>query len=255
MTNQPSDPIVPYEGVVARRVGSYADQALEPIDAGEIARNVVRGAAHGRVRPARLLRSGAPARWLGVLAAAGLVAVVAVGAIIGIGGRGLTSPSPAASQALPGATPTAVPNGNVAGACAIASLDAHIVRWDGAAGSRIATVVLQNVGASGCSLPTLGEPALVDATGRVLIDGRLDGSSDTIALAPNDVASTLVEASNYCGDPATQPVTVWIKFADGSLLRAKPAGGQSESDGLPPCNGAAGSGSIQMQPFKAGPPS
>jgi hypothetical protein len=60
MTNVPTDPIDPYEPRLARRVGAYAEQAVEPIDAAEIARATAVAARGSGVRGALLGRGRSP---------------------------------------------------------------------------------------------------------------------------------------------------------------------------------------------------
>jgi len=235
MTNQPSDPIDPYERVVARRVGTYADQAVEPIDAGEIARNVARGNARGRARAGRGLPS------LGWALLAGVVVVAVSAAVIGFRSRG--------GVGAP-ATPTAAPV--TVRSCQPDDVDAVITSWDGAAGSRIATVVVHQVGSSSCTIDPLPKPWLADGHGGALITGKA-GARTPITIAPGDVVSTLVEVSNYCGPAPVAPVTV--AFTQGEAVFVATAVKPTDTSGVPPCNGPGAGGSIQMQPFKAGPPS
>ena len=238
MTNEPSDPIDPYEHVLARRVGQYAERGVQPIDAGQIARDVVRGTV--RRGPSSGIRAGRNLPSLGLALLAGVVLVAVGGAVIG-GGRKPSSSAPA---------PTTAPVAGSVSACSTGSISAQITAWSGAAGSRIATVTFRNVGTTRCSIQKLGQPGLVDGAGHDLIIGKRVEQSARLEIAPNGVASTLVDASNYCGqDAPIAPISIQIAFPDGTLLRAESAQPMN-LEGVPPCNGPTGSaGSIQMQPF------
>jgi len=131
--------------------------------------------------------------------------------------------------------------------CAPADLTARITMWEGAAGSRIAHVELTNTGSKDCTLRTLMKPQLVDGRGSVLIDGPEPRTSAEKAFAPGAVATTLVQASNYCGPAPVAPVSVAFVVAEGRTV-ATPVSPTDMT--LPPCNGAPNSaGSIEMHPW------
>ena len=126
-------------------------------------------------------------------------------------------------------------------------VDAEITQWDGAAGSRIATIEITNVGGRSCTVPSLARLQLVDGAGTVLIDGAEPTHATFLTMDPDAVLTTLVEASNYCGRAASPRVTVDFLLGKELLYVATPL---TESDGsLPPCNGPGSPGSIQMQPW------
>jgi hypothetical protein len=255
MTRQPNDPIDPYESRLARRVGAFSEQGVQPIDPVAIAASAAVGARR-RTLAGRLFGSTRPAGRFAAIGVAALL-LVALGAVIGAGGIVRPSPTPeptlgaAVPSTNPGPTPTAVPGSELANACPIGDLDAHITRWEGAAGHRIATVEVQNVGGNSCAIWTLAAPRLVDDAGRILIDGRMAGTPVPLTLAPNAVATTLVEDANYCGPAAVEPATVAFAFIDGRVLGARPDPTPGSLGGIPPCNGQAGpKDDIQMHPFK-----
>jgi hypothetical protein len=192
------------------------------------------------------------------LIGAGAVLVTALGVFIGMGGLAklgsLQSAGATTAAVAPGATPTPVPGAELVNPCDMTSLSARVTAWDGAAGHRIATVVVENVSASACTIWTLAAPQLLDRTGRVLIDGQLLGTPGSLTLEPNAVASTMVDAANYCGpDPAT-PLTVAFGFIDGRHLGVNPDLDPRTLSDAPPCNGPTEPGQIQMQPFVPGTP-
>ena len=118
--------------------------------------------------------------------------------------------------------------------------------WEGAAGSRIATVELTSAGPR-CRVATMDRPQLIDDKGTVLIDGSNPTTTDTLTVNPGDKLTTLVQASNYCGPDPTAPVTIRFVLRDGRTIDAVPA---SPTDAtVPPCNGAGASSHIEMHPW------
>ena len=159
----------------------------------------------------------------------------------GIGSSQSPLPVPTTSATTPSAAPTE-------GSCDPAALSARITMWEGAAGHRIATVELTNVGPEPCDVPTMARPMLIDGGGTVLIEGSNPTTSGSVKLAAGGVLTTLVQTGNYCGPDPVAPVVIAFVFGDGSRIVAIPF---SPSDTtLPPCNGAPGSaGTIDMHPW------
>jgi hypothetical protein len=234
MTSVPNDPIDPYESRLARRVGAYADQAVQPVNAAEIARATAAAARGSGVRGALLGRGRSPR--LAWVLVAGVLIVAAGGALIGGGARGLFSPAP---------TPT--PAAIAVRACTPYDVDAVITAWDGAAGSRIATVELHQIGATPCTVDPLPQPWLADGGGTPLITGTA-GAGAPITVAPGEVLNTLVQVGNYCGPEPAAPVTV--AFTQNVAVFVATALSPSDLSGVPPCNGEAGPASdIAMHPW------
>ncbi len=153
-----------------------------------------------------------------------------------------SSTAPTTAPSTPVAAASSRPSGS---AC---NLSARITSWEGAAGSRIATVELTN-GPSECRIDLLPRPQLVDGHGKVLIDGAKPGSSGILTLAPGAHATTLVAASNWCKADPQAPISVAFVSSSGERLIAKPV---SPTDlTLPPCNGATVPASITMHPWAA----
>ena len=195
------------------------------------------------------------------LAAAALV--VAVG-VIWLGGREATvggpSSSPSSSvttaQASPGTspsapptespTPTLTPSPSPSVGC---SLAARIVSWEGAAGSRIATVELKNDGPAPCTIPAVARPALIDGSGRALALGVAPGGDPgTIELESGATAHGLVRTSNIClAAPPAAPVTILFDFGDGTSIAARPFA--PDDTAVAPCNGPTQPSEIEMQPW------
>jgi hypothetical protein len=234
MNSVPTDPIDPYEQRLARRVGAYTDQAVQPVDAAEIARATAAAARGSGVRGALLGRGRTPR--LAWVLLAGVLIVAAGGALIGGGARGLLSPAP---------TPTPAPM--AVRACTPYDVDAVITAWDGAAGSRIATVELHQIGATPCAVDPLPQPWLADGGGTPLLTGTA-GVGTPITFAPGEVLHTLVQVGNYCGPDPAAPVTV--AFTQNGAVFVATALSPSDLSGVPPCNGAAGpTNDIAMHPW------
>ncbi len=195
-----------------------------------------------------VVRSGLPPATL-----AGAALVVLLG--LAIAGSLLARPVPndgVGASSSPAGSVASAPSPSLtasAGRCAPEDVDARITMWEGAAGSRIATVNLASVGSTPCDLETVAKPRLVDGGGNVLIDGSTPSAPTSIRLAPGDVLGTLVQASNYCGPAPEPPVSVAFATSDGASIVATPL---SATDAmLPPCNGGPGSaGTIEMQPWR-----
>ena len=157
------------------------------------------------------------------------------------------SVAPSPTLVAPSATPvpSLVP-------CDAADLAARITSWEGAAGSRIATVTLSVGGAGPCGLPTTARPALIDAHRAVLAQGKItNGNGGTAAVGalrvqPGDVLTTLVSVANVCGATPAPPVTLVFDLGSGSLT-AQPL--SPTDDTVPPCNGPSQPPSIEMQPW------
>jgi hypothetical protein len=128
-------------------------------------------------------------------------------------------------------------------ACGPATVRAAITGWQGAMGSRIATVQLTNTSAAPCTIRS--RPQLVDGRGRILIDSPAGASSATLTVKSGGRLRTLVEASNYCGPAPTAPVTVAFVLGVKDRVIASPASPHDRT--VPPCNGAAVAAAIQMQ--------
>jgi hypothetical protein len=191
-----------------------------------------------------VVRSGLPGA---TLAGASLI-------VVGLFVAGVLLGRPAADDTV-GSSPS--PEGSVASApapsasggfCQPQDVDARITLWEGAAGSRIATVEMTNTGSKTCELETMARPQLVNGRGAVLIDGATPHGSASIPFAPGDVVKTLVRASNYCRPAPEPPVTVaFITSYEALFVATALSPGDTT---LPPCNGAPGSaGSIEMQPW------
>jgi hypothetical protein len=157
-----------------------------------------------------------------------------------------SAPASVTAVASPSATvvPTAKPT---VGPCDPASLAARITSWEGAAGSRIATVELTNRGTSSCVLEAVDRPQLVGGDGSVRIDGKSPATTEHLTLKAGAVVTTLVEASNDCKPAPVPPISLAFVFADGRRLVAEPLSPTDTTD--PPCNGAGSPGTIDMHPW------
>ena len=169
-------------------------------------------------------------------------------AIATVGPSASSSPAPSVTP-KPTAKPTpAITPAPTMAPCDHSALAARITQWDGAAGSRIATVELKNTGTSDCVLGDRTLPKLVGAGGTVLINGKETTTSHGLVMAPGVIHSTLVEVSNYCGPAPVPPVTVAFQFADGTV-RATPVSPTDTT--IPPCNGPGAPAVIDMHPWSS----
>jgi hypothetical protein len=243
MTNLPDDLIDPYEPRLTRRVGAFAEQAVRPIDPTAIAATAVAGARR-RTLAGRLFGSTSSAARLGVVLAGALVAAAVLGAI-SFGG-----PGPTATTAVndPLATTTSVP-GTIE-ACAPSAIGAEITVWEGAAGHRIATVQVTNVGAEPCTVPQYFRPALVDEAGHALIVSNAMPEPAPITMAAGSRATTLVDIANYCGAAPTTPLLLRLYLPSDEAVEAHPAASVRLPIDPPPCNGQNAPSTIEMQPLQ-----
>jgi hypothetical protein len=155
------------------------------------------------------------------------------------------SPASTATPTVAPATPVPTLAGNRP--CLADQLTASIVSWEGAAGNRIADVRVTNEGKLTCILAGRPGVQLRGSDGAILIDSSTNGGgapsgSGTVAVdvAPGGVATTEVDASNYCGPAPALPVTVaFILPAGAGTIVAKPAPGTDDAFAVPPCNGSA----------------
>src|SRR5258705_9040943 len=106
MTTLPDPPIDSYESTLARRVGTFAEQVVRPIDPVAVAAAAHAGARRGTL-VARLF-GGASAGGRLVLVGA-VLTVAALGVVIGAGSGNLNSPARTATANVADATPTDAP--------------------------------------------------------------------------------------------------------------------------------------------------
>jgi uncharacterized protein DUF4232 len=225
----------------------------------------------GARRPSRAPRPGRTSgAWSSLgLAGAGLLAAGLVIAVAAFGGRSTTgvggtepSASPASSSIAvaptpshiasaaaatgspsPTTEPTPRPTATRTPDCAAADLSAQIKSWEGAAGSRIATVELKVTGSGTCTIESLMRQRLVDGAGQTLADSGAVHGGSTLTVHSGDVLSTLVDVSNVCATSVAPPVS--ITFVVGNQwLRAKPLSPTDST--VPPCNGPSQPPSMQM---------
>jgi hypothetical protein len=247
MTKLPDDPIDSYEPRLARRVGTFADRAVRPIDPLAVATAAHIGARR-RTLAGRLFGGASTSGRLGVVLVGAVLTIAALGAVIGASGGNLLSPSQTSTANVPVATPTSVPGDF--NPCTPDELTGTITAWEGAAGHRIATVQLHTVGKIGCFVPELLRPALVDADGHALIVGAPAPAAGTITIAAGRYATTLVDMANYCGAAPTAELRIRLYLPSEESVEAAPGSGLPNPVDAPPCNGANAPSNIEMQPLQ-----
>lgn len=245
MTNQPDDPIDSYEPRLTRRVASFAEGAVRPIDPLAIAA-AARAGARRRTLAGRLFGGASSSGRLGVILVSAALVVGALGLAIGAGGGNLFAPSQTSTADVPEATPTDVP-GDI-GYCAAGQLTGEIFGWEGAAGHRIASIGLHNLGPNDCALPELLRPALIDADGHALIVGAPVADTARMRFQVGDAASSQVDMSNYCGAAPTSALTIRLYLPDQTSFELSLHLDVPGPVDPPPCNGPTEPASIEMQP-------
>jgi hypothetical protein len=148
------------------------------------------------------------------------------------------TPTPTASGIVPPPTPVSSPAGtSVTGApaCAVADLKASHGLVEGAAGSRLTTVVL--VSATTCSIDAFPALGLRDGNGAILVGAPAAGPG-RIDLAPEAAYESNVRLANWCADEPTFPLVLEIVIGADAVVVT----GTSfpEPGDLPPCNGTTG---------------
>ncbi|HEY2915617.1 MAG TPA: DUF4232 domain-containing protein [Candidatus Limnocylindrales bacterium] len=251
-----------FEDTLARRIAGHAEHGVRPIDAAAIARTAASTGAGGRSGSGVGVALGRLG-WLltGAILAAGVIGGTAWAGSHDLLGAAVESAPPSEVAVLPTSAPspsilipTAPPTSVPMTACALADLSARVTSWTGAAGNRIATVVLTNTGSGPCTIPSKEQPRLIGGAGKVLLDGDPPASTTAVVVAAGASVSTEIDDANYCGSAPKAPVTVAFVFAgpDGSssagVLVAEPRSA-TDTFGVPECLGPGGPGLITMHPW------
>jgi hypothetical protein len=153
------------------------------------------------------------------------------------------SASPSAQPSAPPAS--ASPAGEAS--CGGNQLAGAITAWEGAAGSRIGTVIVTNNSQDACRLAGPPGAALIDGSGTVLAasSGPVGGAAN-LELPAGARAQLLIAVANWCNDPPRPPVSIGLTLPDGTRLVVEPAAGGAFEP--PPCNGPGQPASIEVQP-------
>jgi Protein of unknown function (DUF4232) len=166
---------------------------------------------------------------------------------VSAGPRSPDAPTPTASAAASEAATESPPASDVAdGSCTADRVSGAITTWEGAAGSRIAWVVVTNGGDVPCALAGPPAAVLVDGAGAILIasQGQV-GGAESVELLPGDDAQLLVAVANWCDDPPRPPVSIGLTLPGGVQLVVPPADGVVFEP--PPCNGPGQPATISVQ--------
>ena len=142
---------------------------------------------------------------------------------------------PTESAAPATSLPTATPTASGAGACAATDLKASHGLVEGAAGSRLTTVVL--VALNQCTIDLYPAIGLRDAKGASLV-GSVAGGSGRIDLNPDASYESEVRFGNWCNPDPAFPLTLVVEIR-GEEVTVTGSSFPDEGD-MPPCNGAGG---------------
>ena len=180
-------------------------------------------------------------------------------------------PSGSARGPLGGAS--ASPQGSTLGAssqtseptlpfCKATDMKAAILRWEGGAGSRFATVIVTS--RSGVTCIVRGRPGvrLLDAKGKIVLDSaaikgiggpKVAKGDPAVVLGPGDELQLDIQWTNWCKSQPARPITVGLVLTDrGGLLKAARAP-VSGGDDAPPCTSKAKSAEIRVTHAWFGP--
>jgi Protein of unknown function (DUF4232) len=147
-----------------------------------------------------------------------------------------TSPPTIAPSGPPTIEPTvAATTATGAPACTADDLKASHGLVEGAAGSRLTTVVL--VAQVACSIDAYPAVGLRDADGAVLVGG-VAGGPGRIDLDPDGTYESAVRFGNWCGTDPAFPVTLDLRIGGGEV--AVTGSSFPEEGDMPPCNGGGG---------------
>jgi len=162
-----------------------------------------------------------------------------------------TAPTEAPTVAPPTELPTALPTettvppteaatptptvSSAGSACAAADLKASHDLVEGAAGSRLTTVVL--VSASKCSVDLYPVLGIRDADGTDLVASTSAGPG-RIELDPDASYSSEIRFANWCNPEPKYPLTLVIRI--GAEEATVTGSSFPEAGDMPPCNGGGG---------------
>jgi hypothetical protein len=179
--------------------------------------------------------------------AASLLAVGFAVGLLGCSPTSSASPTPVSTPAItiaptiapsatPGALPTSVETSSAgAPACLAADLKASHGIVEGAAGSRLTTVVL--VAQVSCSIDAFPAVGLRDANGAALV-GAAAGGPGRIKLDPDVSYESSLRFANWCGQEPAFPITIQLEIGAEEL--AVTGTSFPEEGDMPPCNGGGG---------------
>jgi len=147
-----------------------------------------------------------------------------------------TAPTVVPTQSAAPTTQAATPAPSAGGvACAAADLKASHDLVEGAAGSRLTTVVL--VAASRCSVDLNPAMGIRDASGGELV-GSAGGGAGRIDLDPNASYTSGVRFANWCNPDPQFPLSLVIRI--GAEEVSVTGSSFPDAGDMPPCNGPGG---------------
>jgi len=147
-------------------------------------------------------------------------------------------------------TLTAAPKGTPA-LCKIDELELSTGPWQGAAGSRIGSIVGKNLSAHTCVLGGSPRVTLVDEAGHTLISTSSEGSPPIgIHLHPGKSAGAPLRFANWCGDTGN-PASLRAQVPGDSSYGA--VSDQTNGVSYPPCNGPGQAALMEIKGWTTSP--
>lgn len=164
------------------------------------------------------------------------------------------SPSATAGQSTPLLSPS--PDASVvSGGCPGSDLAVQVMDWQGAAGTRFATLKVQNMGTGSCLVSGTPGLQLADGHGQVFLDSANLGEPASVSPAKPvftlrgggaDSVYLVVGLSNYCGADPVAPVRLALVLPTGlgRVVATAPAGVVIT---MAPCNGSSAATTLHVQ--------
>jgi Protein of unknown function (DUF4232) len=132
-----------------------------------------------------------------------------------------------------GGSGAASPSGEL-NPCGPNDIEVEATDGGGAAGSRGADVSITAIGEAKCRLPSSPMVALLDPSGKALLQTPITVDSDGPVVSGDDSVTFTYEFSNWCAPTTATPLVAVIATAIGTI---PVTGIQYGPDDLPPCNG------------------
>jgi hypothetical protein len=142
--------------------------------------------------------------------------------------------------------------------CTPSDLEAKLVRWEGAAGSRFGTISMQNTSSTDCTVSGTPGVLLLDRSSQAFLNSRDLGAPATttpttpvftLQPAKANTIYLVIQLSNYCGAKPAPPVSVALDLADPNApdWRVHVTSDTGVTIDMAPCNGAGAPTTLDVQ--------